>query len=262
MNDLCIDAIGPLNSGSNIRGTIKDAGVDQVDQCGNAFKGYPGVWYYVYGTGGEMMAHTCNNTDFDSRILLFAGPCSELECLHINENYCGKQSVVSWKTEFYKPYLILVQGSPALRGSNESFQLTIESRYNDECNTAIDLVITSRTNGPITKGQTLNANKNLIMCNGIISDSPSVFYRVKGTGSNIFAVLREGTDFNATLSLLTGKCSNLQCLDQSENGGRDLSWSSIESQDYYIVIHGETAKDVGNFDIQIKGSGEQERSSW
>jgi hypothetical protein len=182
-NDICQNAIGPLEPGTNTRGSTENALEDDVDRCvGTSNTSFPGVWYYVFGTGGEMMAHTCNNTEIDSQIYIFAGPCSNPECLEVSDNYCGRQSAASWDSEFLRPYFILVQGRTLLR-SIGSFELSIEARYNDECSTAINLEATPRTNGPIVTGQTLEANPNPIVCGEETNTSPSVWHRVRGTGS-------------------------------------------------------------------------------
>lgn len=263
-NDACETAIGPLEPGTDTRGSTASASLDDVDRCeGSSADNFPGVWYYVIGTGGEMMAHTCNNTEIDSQISIFAGPCSNPECLEVSDNYCGRQSAVSWDSEFLTPYFILVQGRN-LQRSIGSFELSIEARYNDECRNAINLKTAPRTNSPIIAGQTLEASPNPIVCGGETNASPSVWYRVGGTGGDIAAVLREGTDFNAKISILVGACSSFTCLSQSENGVRQVSWSSVEGEDYYIVVHGEGADDVGNFALQLRSgdASEQQRAPW
>lgn len=246
-NDFCEDAIGPLSpKGDSIRGSLLKASPDEVDRCGQESNTLPGVWYYVYGTGGEMMAHTCNNTDFDTAISIFGGTCSDLQCLEIDDDRCGRQSAVSWESEFLEPYRILVKGDAQLRGSG-GFQLKIEARDNDECGTAINLPVPSVK---AAEGTTVHANLNAISCNGKINDSPSVFYRVTGTGKKISAAILK-TDYSVKLSLLAGSCSNLQCIDQTEDGDMELTWKSVESETYYILVHGETADDVGFFAIEI-----------
>eukprot|EP00980_Cylindrotheca_fusiformis_P009891 scaffold2189_cov116-Cylindrotheca_fusiformis.AAC.11 len=263
LNDFCDDAIGPLAPGSDTRGTLAGATVDNADTCDESSVEFlPGVWYYVFGTGGEMMAHTCNNTNIDTRVSIFSGPCSNAQCLEFNDNYCGQQSAVSWNSEFLRPYFILVQG--ATRGP---FELSIRARYNDECRDAVNLEVAPRSSTPIVMGQTIDAHPNPFICRGVTNNSPSVWYSVLGNGGDMEAVLTEAdTDYNARISILTGSsCSNSICVvPRDGRGTRQVTWSSVEGINYFIIVHGEGANDVGNFGLQLRsGDGsEQRRSPW
>ncbi|CAJ1957110.1 unnamed protein product [Cylindrotheca closterium] len=253
-NDECADAIGPVLPGTNIQGTTVNAREDDVSSCDNTSNnGLPGVWYYVLGNGGEMMAHTCSNTSIDSKISIYGGPCSNAQCLEVSDNFCGRQSAVSWDSEFQKPYYVLVQGRTIQRSIGD-FELSIEARYNDECKDVITLEASpdaNAPNAPIIKGQTLEANPNSFVCNGVTNESPSLFYAVRGTGEELAVIFQEGTDFNPRISVLVGDCSRLSCVAQSDEGDIQFSWASIRDMKYYILVHGETARDVGNFAFQV-----------
>jgi hypothetical protein len=251
-NDVCSDAIAVLSDGGSTSGSISFAETDNVDRCGDVTTNGPGVWYYVLGTGGEMMAHTCLNTAFDSKITIFKGPCSKPLCLESNEDFCRTQSAVSWESVYGQAYRILVHGDPGSVG-NGSFELTIISRYNDECSTSIGpLAVFTLAVGPPIIGDNLGANANEeISCDGQLNSSPSVFYHVRGTGGNITASICEGTDFNARISILLGACDNLECIAQSDEDGCGLTWDSLAFQDYYVMIHGETIDDVGTFGLRL-----------
>jgi hypothetical protein len=251
-NDVCSDAIAVLSDGGSTSGSISFAETDNVDRCGDVTTNGPGVWYYVLGTCGEMMAHTCLNTAFDSKITIFKGPCSKPLCLEANEDFCSTQSAVSWESVYRQVYRILVHGDPGSVGDG-SFELTIISRYNDECSTAIGpLAVFTLAIGPPVIGDTLGANTNEeITCDGQLNSSPSVFYHVRGTGGNITASICEGTDFNARISILLGACDSLECIAHSDDDGCDLTWDSLAFQDYYVMIHGETIDDVGTFGLRL-----------
>lgn len=254
-NDECVDAIGPLLPGASTLGTTMNAREDDVNSCDNTSNnGLPGVWYYVLGNGGEMMAHTCSNTDIDSKISIYDGSCSNPQCLEVSDNFCGDQSAVSWDSEFQRTYYILVQGRSIQRSIGD-FQLSIEARYNDECNNVITLKASAGAtthNVPIIKGQTLEANPNAFVCNGVVNESPSLFYAVRGTGDELAVIFQGGIDFNPRISVLVGDCSNLSCVAQSGEGDVQLSWASFRDINYFIMVHGETASDVGNFAFQVR----------
>merc|ERR1712157_508670 len=117
-------------------------------------------------------------------------------------------SVVSWNSKFKQTYYVLVQAR-SLERSSGGFELTIEARYNDECNNAITLEASPDTNAPVTIGQTIEGNPNPFICQGITNQSPSVYYRVRGTGEELAIVLRE-VDFNARISVLVGECTTVE----------------------------------------------------
>jgi hypothetical protein len=168
--------------------------------------------------------------------------------LEANDNFCGSQSAVSWQSNYRQVYRILVHG-PQLP-TDAAFQLTIESRYNDECTTAVG-PLSIGGDQPLVVGDTFRAHPNSIACNGQVNESPSVFYHVRGTGGEITASVCQGSDFNVRISLLTGECDSLLCLSQTEITDCRLTWASLPFFDYYLLIHGDTADDIGNFGLRL-----------
>ena len=216
-NNRCDGALGPLQpNGAVTRGSISSAGTDVVDRCGSVNTNGPGVWYYTMGTGGEMMAHTCQNAYFDTKITIFEGDCDKPICIEGNDDLCGPTSsfsAVSWQSRFQQVYLILVHGNSDFSG-NGNFELAVVSRYNDECSTALGpLPVSLNGFGSPLPGDTLSANPNEIPCNGEVSDSPSVFYHVRGTGGTLTASICDSADFRAKIAILSGSCTRgLTCL--------------------------------------------------
>jgi hypothetical protein len=69
--------------GTTVRGSTAGAPSPKnnpicADQCTN---GCPSRWYRVTGTGQRLTASTCNFANFDTRILIWKGPCASLECV-------------------------------------------------------------------------------------------------------------------------------------------------------------------------------------
>jgi len=258
-NDKCDAAIGPLQpNGAVTRGSIASAGIDTVDRCGSVNTNGPGVWYYAMGTGGEMMAHTCQNTYFDTKITIFEGDCDKPICIEGNDDLCGPTasfSAVSWQSRFQQVYLILVHGNSDDSG-NGNFELAVVSRYNDECSTALGpLPVALDGFGSPLEGDTLSANPNDIPCNGEVSNSPSVFYLVRGTGGTLTASICDSLDFRANIAIMTGSCtSGLTCVDKTQGESCTISWDSVAFQDYYLMIDGETADDFGSFELLVTTS--------
>jgi hypothetical protein len=252
-NDTCDSAIGPIVSDGIFNfGTVTGATIDDVVQCGDVVDSEPGVWYYVLGTGGEMLAHTCQDTSFDSKITIFGAFCEKLVCIEANDNFCGEagaQSAVSWLSIFRQEYRILVSG---LGFTDGSFNLVVEARSNDECSTAIG-PLSVGYQIPIT-GNTLAATPNAITCDGVTNESPSVWYLVTGTGSQMTASLCDDTDFMTRIHILTGSCTGLECIAVSGIIECSVSWNSVAFQDYYILISGQSNDDVGSFSMSLTTS--------
>ena len=255
VNDICVDAIGPLPSDfSSNFGTIKNAEEDNVDRCGDILDSGPGVWYYTIGTGGEMMAHTCMNTNFNSKIAIFSGICDKPVCIEANDDFCGSgasQSAVSWNSNYGVIYRILVTGNPDFEDG--SFNLVVGARYNDECSTAIGPLAMG---DPIrVTGSTIEATANEISCDKYTNESNSVWYLVRGTGGDMTVDLCEETSFSIRITILTGSCIEFECVAVSSTDSCILTWKSEISQRYYILIGGQTSDDAGDFSLMLSTTG-------
>lgn len=255
VNDVCTGAFGPLQSDfSSNFGTLANAGVDNVDRCGDVQSSGPGVWYYTIGTGGEMMAHTCLDTEFNSKISIFRGACDKPVCIEANDDFCGSgtsQSAVSWSSDYGELYYILVTGNPDFQ--NGSFNIVIGSRSNDECATAI---------GPLTvedpmpvQGSTLGATANDISCDDFVNDSNSVWYLAHGTGGELTVDLCEKTNFSVRITIFTGTCTGLECIAVSSLDNCIVTWNSELTRSYYILIGGQKSDDIGDFSLQLSTTG-------
>lgn len=81
LNDSCSGAFGPLSVPSVTEGSTTCSSIDYgIDACGGGTVVVaPGVWYSVVGTGGQMTVATCDGTEFDTKISVFRGECSDLD---------------------------------------------------------------------------------------------------------------------------------------------------------------------------------------
>ena len=251
INDECTNAIGPLASDFSLNvGTIANAGTEFVDQCGYIKETGPGVWYFTIGTGGEMMAHTCSNTNFDSKITIFEGGCDKPLCREANDDFCGpdgSQSAVSWSSRYGSIYYILVASVSDFEDG--SFDIVIGARSNHECNTAI---------GPLTVedpmpvlGSTTSATVDDVFCGDVKNESSSVWYLVRGTGGKMKVDLCEETNFSVRIRILTGSCSELNCFTVSSVGNCSVTWYSDLSVNYYVLISGDRSRDDGSFSLKL-----------
>ena len=117
-NDDCANA-EPLSVPSLTFGSTLLAATDDAPTCGTTNTA-PGVWYSIDGTGTTVTASLCGETtQYDSKISVFCGDCSVLNCVTGNDDFCGLQSEVSFCTEVGATYLILVHGFSSSVGDFE-----------------------------------------------------------------------------------------------------------------------------------------------
>lgn len=99
-------------------GTTIDAHIDDTNQfesiC-NLPIDSPGVWYVVSGSGREITAKTCDDSDvytpFDTKLSVFTmSETGALSCQVANDDFCGLQSEVKWDSVENEKYYILVHG--------------------------------------------------------------------------------------------------------------------------------------------------------
>lgn len=123
-NDRCSRA-RLLSTTETYIGTTEGATIDDGEKTACTSIKSPGVWFTVRGTGGEMVANTCDSaTGFDTVVSLFVGECGDLSCVKTNDDACGFQSAVSWPSIPDEEYKILVSGWSTFAGG--TFGLTIQ----------------------------------------------------------------------------------------------------------------------------------------
>jgi hypothetical protein len=131
-NDSCENAVGPIspsgflsNSLSLFGSTSAGATVDAAPSCGLASNPTaPGVWYTVMGNGETITASTCTGTDYNSQISVFTGSCGQLTCVDGNDDACGSQSRVDFRSIQGQGYRLLVHGGGDASGHFSLFITT------------------------------------------------------------------------------------------------------------------------------------------
>ena len=118
-NDMCLGAKGPLRD-SVVRGsTVGSLSNEKAPLCDSRSRnGKYGAWYWLEGDENFVIADTCSNeTNFDTQISVFEGSsCDELQCVAANDDFCGEQSTVSWRSRTGTNYYILVHGQNDTQG--------------------------------------------------------------------------------------------------------------------------------------------------
>ncbi|MEO5644341.1 MAG: T9SS type A sorting domain-containing protein [Bacteroidia bacterium] len=115
-NDPCSNATLIGVPSTNINNTTY-ATAETVLTCGPSDGTSGGVWYAVVGDGNQYTASLCTNGQFDTRMRVYSGSCSNLFCEAGNEDFCSTQSQVTWCAVNGTTYYILVHGNGAAFGA-------------------------------------------------------------------------------------------------------------------------------------------------
>jgi len=130
-NDICEDAIGPLEVDSVTAGSTSGATADEPPDidCGTSVTA-PGVWYTVVGTGNTMTASTCNDGNpatgsaaYDTKISVYCADCEVKECIGGQDddlaNCSGFSTKFDWPTQEGATYNVFVHGFSSQTGDFE-----------------------------------------------------------------------------------------------------------------------------------------------
>jgi hypothetical protein len=84
--------------------------------------------------------------------------------------------------------------------------------------------------------------------------APGVWYNITGDGGIItLSTCGTKTDFDSQISVFTGSCDELMCVDAIDNacGSQSrLEFESIRNEPYHVLVHG-LGNSSGSFDLQI-----------
>jgi len=268
MNDICTNAI-ELECDTIVGGITTFASVDSPDasDCGVVTVVAPGIWYHIVGTGGQFIASTCNIADYDTKISVYEGSCSNLSCVVANDDAVGPDgldctgfsSIATWNTSNGTDYYILVHGFNEFSVGTFNMEITcmepcLPIPNNQTCSTA-EIIALSQTDSCsyITGFNTCsNTNLNNPVCDqfGIIQD---VWYTFN-TGSN--------TSVNVDINLITATnasfaiyetCDSLEMI--CENDLDSLALIELidlnENTDYLIQFWNGGSNEAGEFEICI-----------
>lgn len=242
-NDDCENAIA-LACGDTVTGSTMGAS----DSGGNSAKD---VFYTYTGNGDEeYVTLSLCGSDYDTFIRVFTD-CTLTEEIASNDNFCGKQSQLSFTSDGTSTYVIMVEGAGSSFGNYELKVNCAETGIpaNDECENAI----------PLTCGDTKTGNTIFAADSGGNS-TPDVFYSFTGEGEpQLVTVSLCGSTFNTYLrvfkdcTLTEEIAANNKSLSCSDNQS-ELSFISDGTSTYIIMIEGNVyppATATGAYEISI-----------
>ncbi|MDC8000338.1 T9SS type A sorting domain-containing protein [Aequorivita todarodis] len=244
--DDCAGAIA-LACGDSVVGETLTA----TDSGGNPA---PDVFYKFTGSGAPQLVtiSLCGGgTDYDSALRVF-DDCDLLNELAFNDDSCGLQSEVSFTSDGTSTYYIMVEGFGSASG-NFSLDVTCEDPLpNDDCSGAIAVSC-----GSSVTGSTVDAtiDSSAPACGPAIT-SPGVWYSLNdnsGLPGDITLSLCNGTDFDSKISVYSGTCAALVCVDGNDDAcglQSEVTFASDGNTQYYILIHSFGGA-TGNFTLDV-----------
>jgi hypothetical protein len=292
-HDQCDAAVLLSTDGSSVAGSTMSATRSfPLDvSCGNVILNSAGVWYTVQGTGNSLSATTCSATlDFASKISLFEGSsCDDIVCLDTaNKNdrwRCldapseASASTINWKSEADKTYYLYVHGG--MPSSIGNFELSVselpQTVENNFCPQALNISSSEQISGSTTEAAIGHFGAGY--CGGS-TENGGIWYNLEGTGGLIemTGCSSGDDDYQMTVSVFEGSCSNLTCLTgetfpiscsefiPTEPANRllqpleeqlGLTWLSEAGVSYKIYVHGQAPNftlegGTGSFELVIE----------
>ena len=243
--DDCSGAIA-LSCGDSVVGETLTA----TDSGGNPA---PDVFYKFTGSGTPQLVtiSLCGGgTDYDSLLRVF-DDCDLANELAANDDFCGLQSEVTFQSDGTSTYYIMVEGFGSNAG-NFSLDVTcVDPLPNDGCEGAIAVSC-----GDSVSGSTVGATIDAAPTCGTPITSPGVWYTLddnSGLPGDITLSLCNGTDFDSKISVYSGSCAALVCVDGNDDAcglQSEISFASDGNTTYYILIHGFGGA-TGNFTLDV-----------
>lgn len=247
-NDMCMDAT-PVACGETVLGDTSD----NTDTGGaNASND---EWFQFTGDGSPQLVTVslCDGgTGFDSVISVYDA-CGGTQVV-LNDDSCGLQSEATFTSDGTTTYYIAVEGFGTNAGA---FSLAVSCNdfaENDLCENAIEVDCGASVTGS-TDNATIDTDVAGAMCGTTIT-SPGVWYAFtdsSGLAGNITATLCNGTDFDSKISVFSGDCNALVCIDGNDDDcglQSTVEFGSDGMSTYYILVHG-FGGSTGDFTLDI-----------
>ncbi|MBK9194352.1 MAG: T9SS type A sorting domain-containing protein [Flavobacteriales bacterium] len=257
-NAFCADAL-TIACGDSLDGTTVNSIVTPAPECGSANVNTAGVWYSFTGNGQEVTLSTCGNTNYDSKIGVYTGPCTGLVCIAGNDdgpNCPGNSSITTFVSELGIQYLVLVHG---YNGATGNFTLIMSceapcspSLANDDCDAA-----TALTTQPI--GQCAPVVATLVCayasplpnpgCDPYenVNDAWFMFNTGNEASHTIITTLGDAATLNLALYTACSEPQYIQCFTDSVG---PFNFTGLDlNTDYLVRIWNGGGTEAGDFTI-------------
>ncbi|MDZ4774781.1 MAG: GEVED domain-containing protein, partial [Planctomycetota bacterium] len=272
-NDACANAF-PISVGTT-PGNVAFATNDGAASCDSGGLASKDVWY-SFTNGISATTFSINScTSVTDTVISVYDSCGGIE-LFCNDD-CGGSPCGA--TSSCLSFALAANQSIRIRVSDRgtggsTFVLNVANALpptpNDDCTGAILVACGSATNGSTaaTPGFTAPTNELASVpttCAGVGNaegggnfavNSPGVWYRIVGTGDTVYADTLTGTTYDSSLTVFTGTCGALSCVTVNDDVRTSpflskVGFTTVLGQDYYILVHGFGAGDIGAFTLTV-----------
>lgn len=259
-NDFCDDA-EELECGDSVDGTTLNAQTEDVTgtTCGTSISA-GGVWYQMEVSENELWnISVCNAANFDTKLSVWSGDdCDDLTCVGGNDDNftagcTGNTSEFEFLATEDQIIYVLVHGFLSAQGD---FTLTVnceefETVENDVCDDAEEIECGGSVEGS-TEGA-FEDSAEAPFC-GTSVTAPGVWYVIETGGECITASLCSGaTAYDSKLSVYTGDCSALVCVDGNDDScglQSEVNFTGTDGEMFWILVHGFGGAS-GEFELEV-----------
>ena len=128
-NDLCTNAIS-VACGNTVSSRTTGATTTGAPGifCGTNITA-PGVWFKFIGNGDSVSLDLCSGSDYDTKLHVFSGSCSVLQCVVGNDDACGTQSKVGFTSQDNTTYYVYISGFGSSTGNYQMDITCYDSTY-------------------------------------------------------------------------------------------------------------------------------------
>jgi len=248
-NDYCRNAT-PIREVSNLTFDTTNATFDGPGTCINS----PNIWYCYTATCTGIATVSLCSSSYDTKLAVYDGcecPPRAGDLLKCNDDFCGRQSQVSFDVVAGRRYLIEVGGYHDRTGQGK-ISITCEPRVrpplNDNCQNA----------QPIDNVEALPFDTTLATFDGFDGSGrcvrgPNIWYCYTAPCTGQVTISLCGSSFDTVLAVYKGcECYPQQrdligCNDDTCGRQSELTINVVAGDQYLI--------EVGGFDSQRKGPG-------
>jgi len=271
-NDNCASA-SVLSGSGTVSGNTSVATNDGTASCDPGGAASRDVWYsFTAGPfGGTLSVDTCTTTAIDSVVSVYSS-CggSELAC---NDD-CGgtpcaaTASCVGPLTLSGGQTVLIRVSDKGLTGGAFTMNRTFTGfpPPNDNCTGAITVACPSATSGstaaPASAELAPIAGSSCVGPNGgesgqnLVVNSAGVWYHLNLPATQTVHADTATASYDTSLTVFTGTCGALTCVTVNDDAQGSpfhskVGWVAQAGQDYFILVHGFGATDIGTFTLNV-----------
>jgi len=260
-NAVCGAAL-PIACGGSVEGDTQLSFFTPGPTCGSSPVTTKGLWYTFTGTGGTVILSTCDTADFDTKLSVYSGVCSDPVCVAGGDDAPGcsnNTSRVEFPTVDGGTYLVLVHGYD---GDVGAFTLLMECAptcspiaENDNCNGALTL-----TPSGIGLCNAISGSNACAFATGLPNPPcdpyipiVDVWYTFNTAGQTSFTALLAGLTAGEVNAALYADCGELVYVDCETLINGPWQLNNLETDtDYYLRIWNGGGEDAGSFAVCIE----------